>query len=62
MQTEAVRSFKMCEPSTASTQASSTRQMLRFMNICNVVKGRKDDSITLTESNAAKKVQTLFTA
>jgi hypothetical protein len=60
MQTEAVRSFKMCEPSTASTQASSTRQMLRFMNICNVVKGRKDDSITLTESNAAKKVQALF--
>jgi hypothetical protein len=62
MQTEAVRSFKMCEPSTASTQASSTRQMLRFMNICNVVKGRKDDSITLTESNAAKKVEALFTA
>lgn len=62
MQTEAVRSFKMCEPSTASTQASSTRQMLRFMNICNVVKGKKDDSITLTESRAAAKVQALFTA
>jgi hypothetical protein len=61
MQTEAVRSFKMCEPSTASTQASSTRQMLRFMNICNVIKGRKDDSITLTDSSAAKKVQALFT-
>jgi len=62
MQTQAVRSFKMCEPSTASTQASSTRQMLRFLNVCNVVKSRKDDSITLTDSNAAKKVVSMFTA
>jgi hypothetical protein len=62
MQTQAVRSFKMCEPSTASTQASSTRQMLRFLNVCNVIKSRKDDSITLTDAAAAKKVQAMFTA
>lgn len=62
MQSEAVRSFKMCEPSTASTQASSTRQAMRFLNVCNVIKSRKDDSMTLTDSAAAKAVQAMFSA
>lgn len=60
MQTEAVRSFKVCEPSTASTQASSTRQAMRFLNICNVIKSRKDDAMTLTDSLAAQKLQAMF--
>lgn len=57
-----IRAFKDCAPSTASTQASSTRQMLRFMNVCNVVKNQKDDVMTFTESNAALKVQSIFEA
>jgi hypothetical protein len=36
--------------------------MLRFLNVCNVIKSRKDDSITLTDAAAAKKVQAMFTA
>lgn len=62
MQTEAVRSFKVCEPSTASTQASSTRQAMRFLNVCNVIKSRKDDAMTLTDSQAAQKLQAMFSA
>jgi hypothetical protein len=61
-QTQAIKRFKECTPSTASTQASSTRQMLRFLNICTVVKGRKDDAIALTESKAAQTVQSIFSA
>jgi hypothetical protein len=62
MQSQAVRSFKLCEPSTASTQASSTRQAMRFLNVCNVIKSRKDDSMTLTDSKAAQAVQAMFKA
>jgi hypothetical protein len=61
-QTQAIRRYKECTPSTASTQASSTRQMLRFLNICTVVKNKKDDSIALTESKAASTVQAIFSA
>ncbi|MFT4064304.1 hypothetical protein [Paraburkholderia sp.] len=61
-QVQAIKRYKECTPSTASTQASSTRQMLRFLNICTVVKNKKDDSIALTESKAAQAVQSIFSA
>lgn len=62
MQTEAVRAYKDCAPSTASTQASSTRQAMRFLNVCNVAKSKKDDAMTFTESKAAQKLQAMFNA
>ena len=49
-----------CSPSTASTQASSTREMLRFLTICTVNKGSKGDSIAYAENAIAKRVQAMF--
>jgi hypothetical protein len=42
--------------STASTQASSTRQMLRVLNIANVTKRKNQDEFTFIESDIAKQV------
>lgn len=46
--------------STASTQASSTRQMLRLLGIASVTKQRNGDEFMLTESEAAKQVSVMF--
>lgn len=59
-QAQAVRVYHNCSPSTASTQASSTRMMLHHLNICNVRKGAKGDSISFTDTAAAKAVQALY--
>lgn len=42
--------------STASTQASSTRQMLRVLNIANVTKRKNQDEFTFIDSDIAKQV------
>jgi hypothetical protein len=49
-----------CNASTASTQASSTRQALRVLNIANTSKGRVNDEFELTDSALAKRVIELF--
>ena len=46
--------------STASTQASSTREMLRMMGICNIAKGKHDDNMTFTDTPAAKRTREIF--
>lgn len=51
-----------CQPSTASTQASSTREMLRILDICTVVKKHKNDSISFNETAQSKAVQAMFSA
>jgi hypothetical protein len=42
--------------STASTQASSTRQMLRLLNIANVSKRKNDDEFKFNDTASAKQV------
>lgn len=42
--------------STASTQASSTRQMLRVLNIANVTKRKNADEFTFNDSDIARAV------
>jgi hypothetical protein len=59
-QSQAVRVYHNCAPSTASTQASSTRMMLACLNICDVVKGKKGDSIAFSDSATSKAMQSLF--
>lgn len=49
-----------CSANTAGTQASSTRMMLKHLDICNVVKGKNGDVITLQENERAKTFCTLF--
>ena len=46
--------------STASTQASSTRQMLRLLGIASVTKQRNSDEFALIDSEAAKQVAVMF--
>lgn len=55
-----LRRLHECSPSTASTQASSTRMMLKALNVCNVRKGAKGDSISFTDAPIAAKVQSMF--
>lgn len=45
---------------TASTQASSTRQMLRLLNIANVTKRKNGDEFGLLETETAKHVESMF--
>jgi hypothetical protein len=59
-QEQAVRVYHNCAPSTASTQASSTRMMLAVLNICDVSKGKKGDSIAFSDSATSKAMQALF--
>lgn len=59
-QAQAIKVYHNCSPSTASTQASSTRMMLEVLNICNVKKCAKGDCISFTDSDAAKTMQAMF--
>lgn len=49
-----------CKPSTASTQASSTREMLRILDVCVVHKKHKNDSISFKDNDQARAVQAMF--
>jgi hypothetical protein len=49
-----------CAPSTASTQASSTREAMRLLNICIVHKKHKNDAISFCDNAQAKAIQKLF--
>jgi hypothetical protein len=46
--------------STASTQASSTRQMLRVLNIANVTKRKNADEFTFTDTDVARAVTAFY--
>jgi uncharacterized protein YqfB (UPF0267 family) len=59
-QEQAVKRYHNCAPSTASTQASSTRMMLAALNICDVSKGKKGDSIAFSDSAVSAAMQSLF--
>lgn len=59
-QEQAVKVYHNCSPSTASTQASSTRMMLQALNICNVTKRAKNDAISFAETESAKALQEML--
>jgi hypothetical protein len=50
-----------CTPSTASTQASSSRMMLRALGVCHVVKRKNGDVISFAENETANAVRVMFT-
>ena len=52
-QVQNVRALLQVSVSTAQTQLSSSRQMLRFLDICNVVKAKKNDSISFKQNEKA---------
>ena len=56
----AVTAHKSVAASTASTQASSTREMLRYLNICTVRKNAHNDVTVFADNKLADKVKTLF--
>ena len=49
-----------CTPSTASTQASSSRMMLRALGVCNVQKRKNGDVISFAENDTASAVRVMF--
>lgn len=59
-QVQGIRRLLNCSEGTASTQASSTRMMLRALGIGNVVKRKAGDSISFTESKAAQGILAMY--
>ena len=49
-----------CSANTAGTQASSTRMMLKHLDICEVSKAKRGDIITLKENDRASAFAALF--
>lgn len=46
--------YKNTAPSTAETQSSSTRMMLKLLDVCETVKGQKDATLSFKESAHAE--------
>ena len=49
-----------CSVGTAGTQASSTRMMLKYLQICEVSKGKVGDVTTLADNERARTLVSLF--
>lgn len=49
-----------CSAGTAGTQASSTRMMLRSLDICEVLKSKRGDTLTLKDNARAAQLVELF--
>lgn len=50
-----------CSAGTAGTQASSTRMMLRSLDLCEVLKSKRGDTLTLKDNARAAQLVELFT-
>lgn len=48
-----IRALLDVSENTATTQLSSSRQMLRFLDVCNVIKAKKNDSISFKDNQQA---------
>lgn len=59
-QTADIKRLLNCSVGTASTQASSTRMMLKALGVCNVQKRKAKDVISFTESKTAQAVQMMY--
>lgn len=57
---KAVRVYHDCNPSTAMTQTSSTREMLRHLDIVQAVKRAKGDTISFKDTKQAQTLVALF--
>lgn len=55
-QVNAIKRTMNCNESTASTQASSTRMMLKALDIANVVKKNKNDIISFKDNKASQAI------
>lgn len=55
-QVQHVRALLDVSLGTASTQLSSSRQMLRFLDICNVIKAKKNDAISFKDNERAQAI------
>lgn len=60
-QVQDIKRLMNCAESTANTQASSTRMMLHYLDVCNVVKRGKGDALSFKDSKASARMQELFT-
>ncbi|UUZ75491.1 hypothetical protein LP414_27635 [Polaromonas sp. P1(28)-13] len=49
-----------CSAGTAGTQASSTRMGLKYLQVCEVSKGKQGDVMTLSDNERAKTFVSLF--
>lgn len=59
-QEQALKTRYNCSVGTASTQASSSRMMLKYLDICAVSKGKRADVITLLDNDRARTYAALF--
>lgn len=57
---EIIKKRYNCSANTASTQASSTRQTFRFLNIASVTKNKVNDVYSLNDNVFTKKLRELF--
>jgi hypothetical protein len=55
-QVQNVRALLNVSENTATTQLSSSRQMLRFLDICNVIKAKKNDAISFKQNDKAQAI------
>ena len=55
-----IRKLIDCSPSTASTQASSSRMMLRAIGAANVQKRKNGDTITLQDNDTARAIVAMY--
>jgi hypothetical protein len=64
-ETDSVQALKhrySCSAGTAGTQSSSTRMMLKYLQVCDVVKGKQGDVMTLSDNQRARDFVALFTS
>ena len=59
-QVQALKRLHNCSESTASTQASSTRMMLKALNLANVMKQKNNDAITMQDNDAARMIVAMY--
>lgn len=57
-----IRKLIDCSPSTASTQASSSRMMLRALGVANVTKRKNGDTITMQDNDTARAIVAMYQA
>jgi hypothetical protein len=61
-QEQALTRHYNCAPGTANTQASSTRMMMKHLDLCNVAKGKRADVMTVKDNARAHEFFALFSA
>lgn len=59
-QVNAIKRTMNCNESTASTQASSTRMMLKALDIANVIKKNKNDVISFKDNKASHAIMSFY--